>query len=286
MPLHPEGVGHVVGPSEHRYDWQDVVLYALSVGATRDDLDLLLETRGPQVLPTWAVVPVFEPVFEALATLGGDFHDVLHGGQSIRIHKPIPPSGVLRTTARCTALYDRRKFAQALAASETVDADGELVFETEWSILYSGQGGFGGDRPPKGPDKNTPEGDPTWVYEQKTLPTQALIYRLNGDLNPLHADPEHAAKYGFEAPILHGLCTFGHAGLALIRTACEGDATRLRFMTCLFRKPVTPGDTLTTKVWDLGDGDIRFQTHVVDRGDAVITAGHVEITPPTTNRPS
>ena len=279
MPLNPEGVGHVVGPAEHRHDWKDAVLYALSVGARPEELDLLLETRGPRVLPTWAVVPVFEPVFEALAALGGDFNDVLHGGQTIRLHKPIPSSGVLRTTARCSGLYDRRKFAQTTAISETVDADGELVFETEWSILYVGQGGFGGERAPKGPDKNTPEPDPTWVHEQTTLPTQALLYRLNGDLNPLHADPEHAARYGFEQPILHGLCTFGHAGLALIRTACEGDPGRLRSMTCLFRKPVLPGDTLTTKVWDLGDGDIRFQTHVVDRDDAVITAGHVEITP-------
>jgi acyl dehydratase len=279
MPLNSEGVGHEVGPTDHHHDWNDVVLYALSVGAKADELDILLETRGPTVLPTWAVIPTFEPVFEALAALGGDFGDVLHGGQSIRIHKPIPSSGTLRTTARCTGLYDRRKFAQTTATTQTVDADGELIFETEWTVLYSGQGGWGGPLAPKGPDKNTPEGDPTWVYEQTTLPTQALVYRLNGDLNPLHADPEHARKYGFDDPILHGLCTFGHAGLALIRTVCGGDPTRLRSMTCLFRKPVTPGDTLTTRVWDLGDGDIRFQTHVVERGDAVITAGHVEVAP-------
>lgn len=279
MALNPAGVGHEVGPIEHVYTWQDVVLYALSVGARADELDLLLESRGPTVLPTWAVIPVFEPVFAALAALGGRVDDILHGGQTVRVHRPIPPAGALRTTARCTGLYDRRKFAEATACSVTVDAGGERVFETEWSILFSGQGGFGGPRAPAGPDKGTPGRDPDHVFAQATLPTQALLYRLNGDHNGLHADPEHARRAGFERPILHGLCTFGHAGLALVRTVCGGDPGRLRAITCLFRKPVLPGDTLTTRVWDMGGGAVRFDTLVEARGDAVITAGHAEVAP-------
>ncbi len=279
MPLNSHGVGRQVGPAEHRYDWKDLVLYALSVGAKAEELDLLLESEGPTVLPTWAVVPSLVPIFEALAALEGDLADVLHGGQSIRLHKPIPPGGAVHTTAQVEALYDRRRMAEATATSRTVDGDGELLFETAWSILYANQGGWGGPRAPKGLDKNTPDGDPTWVHEQPTVDTQALLDRLNGDTNPLHADPAVAQAAGFDRPILHGLCTFGHAGLALIRTACAGDVHRLVAMHCLFRKPVLPGDLLTTRVWDLGGGDIRFQTHVVDRGDAVITAGHAEVTP-------
>lgn len=270
-------VGQTFGPRVFEYDWQRVALYALACGATKDELDLLLETRGPKVLPTFSVVPAFVPLYESLVALGGNMLTLVHGAQKCVMHRPIPPEGKLSTIAKMSALYDKGKGALAVIDTKTESAQGELLFETEWQIFYRGEGGFGGERGPDAPSYNPPEGKAADHHlDMPTTPTQALLYRLpSGDKNPIHSDPDVAKKVGFPAPILHGLCTFGHAGRAAVLALCGGDPTKLRAIEGRFSKPVFPGDTIRTDLWSVGHGESYYVTSVKERSEPVITLGRV-----------
>src|SRR6185295_19105144 len=136
MALDPSSVGFTSAPSHFTYEWKTVVLYALGIGAKRDELDYLYEGRGPRVFPTFAVVPAMPAIMECLAKTGVDFAMVVHGGQSVKVHRPIPPSGELVTTATLRAMYDMKKFAQLVAETTTSLPGGEPLFETTWSIIY------------------------------------------------------------------------------------------------------------------------------------------------------
>lgn len=279
MPLDLSVAGKTGEPSRFTYTWKDVALYALGVGAKVDELDYLYEGAGaggadrPKVLPSFAVVPTFAPIFDMLAKTGGDFAMVVHGSQRVRIHKPFASHGTLVTTATIRGIYDMRKFATTLVDTETKDDKGELVCTTTWNIIYRGAGGFGGEPPPKEPSGiDVPKGTaPTFRIEEATTKEQALLYRLSGDLNPLHADPEFARKVGFEqGPILHGLCTYGHMVRHAAKGACGGDATRLTGFEARFSKPVWPGDTLVTEGWIVGDGKVALSMKVKERDEAVL----------------
>jgi len=249
MALNPEAVGTTTAELVHRYSWRDVVLYALGVGATVDELDYLYEKRGPKVLPTYAVVPAFPACRELFEATGGDLEGVVHGAQKIVLHRPLPPEGELRTVGTIAGLYDMKRLAQAVFTTETRDAEGTLLCETEWLILFRFDGGYGGERPPRSLRVKAPKRDTDWRVSEKTAAEQALLYRLSGDLNPLHADPELAKEVGFERPILHGLCTYGYLGRAVVREACDGDPTRLKELRAQFRNPVFPGDSLVCEGW-------------------------------------
>lgn len=254
MGLNPESEGKTTKELIHEYSWQDVALYALGVGAkAEDELDFLFEGRGPKVLPTYAVVPTFDVPSNLLGELGGNLLGVVHGGQKIRCHKPFAPKGKLTTVGKVAGLYDLKKMAQVVLSSETKDEQGELVCETEWSIIFRLDGGFGGPRPPQSEKVPAPEREPDFEVEEKTLPEQALLYRIaGGDYNPLHADPSVGEAAGFGRPILHGLCTYGYAGRAVVSQVCDGDPARLKSLSGQFRKPVWPGDTLVTRGWKDG----------------------------------
>lgn len=249
MALNPEAVGQTTKELVHEYGWKDVVLYALSVGATVDELDYLYEKRGPKVLPTYAVIPTFDVCGELFDLVGGDMLGVVHGSQRIVLHRPFAPEGRLTTVGKVAAVHDLKRLAQAIFATETRDEKGELVCETEWLILFRLDGGFGGERPPRSLKVRAPEREPDFEVTDATRPEQAALYRLNGDLNPLHIDPEIGEKAGFGGPILHGLCTFGVVGRAVVQQACGGDPGRLKELRGQFRKPVWPGDTLVTRGW-------------------------------------
>jgi acyl dehydratase len=270
-------VGKTFGPFDYEYDWKAPALYALACGAEEDELDLLLETRGPKVLPTFSVIAVLKPIHEAITALGGNFLTLVHGVEKCVAHRPIAPEGKLKTTATIQALYDKQKAALAIFTTRTVDQKNEPVFDTEWQIFYRGEGGFGGERGPEAPPYNPPEGkNPDLHAEMKTARTQALLYRIASlDLNPIHSDPEVAKLAGFDRPILHGLCTFGHAGRAAVRGLCEKDPTRLLSIEGRFSKPVFPGETIVTDLWKIKTGEAYFVSKVKERDEAVITLGRV-----------
>ncbi|MFW6050633.1 MAG: MaoC/PaaZ C-terminal domain-containing protein [Myxococcota bacterium] len=254
MALNSDAVGKTTGELVHEYRWEDVVLYALGVGAGVDgELEFLYEKHGPKVLPTYAVVPTFAVPGALFDAVGGNLLGVVHGAQTIRLHKPFAPKGRLTTIGKVGGIYDLKRMAQAVFTSETRDEKGELVCETEYLILYRMDGGFGGERPPQTHKVAPPDRNPDFRVEEATSPNQAALYRLNGDLNPLHIDPEVGEAAGFGKPILHGLCTYGYVGRAVLREACGGDPARLRALSGQFRKPVWPGETIVTEGWREGD---------------------------------
>jgi acyl dehydratase len=249
MALHLDAVGYTTKALVHEIDWKATVLYALGVGATTRELDYLYEARGPKVLPTYAVVPTYFVHEELFPVVGGDMLGVVHGGQAITLHKPFAPTGRLTTVGKVAGVYDLKRLATSVITTETRDESGDLVCETEWQIIYRLDGGFGGSPPPRSPKVRPPEREPDFRVEEKTSDEQALLYRLNGDLNPLHADPAIGEKAGFGKPILHGLCTYGYVGRAVLNEACGGDAARFRSFHGQFRNPFWPGETIVTEGW-------------------------------------
>jgi len=279
MSLDIQSVGATTDPFVLEYDWKSVVLYALGVGAKRDELEFLYEARGPRVLPTFAVVPSYRPVWALFERTRSDINKLFHGGQSIRIHRPIPPAGRFETLGTVHAIYDMKRFAQVVLRTKST-ISGELVCETEWSLLVRDAGGFGGARPPKADTPSIPEGEADFSIPFETTPEQALLYRLSGDENPLHADPEVAKSVGFaDGPILHGLCTFGVVGRAVVRGACGGDEKRLTAFGGQFRRPVWPGDTLRTDGYLVPGGKVALEAFAAERPEPVLTSAWAEIAP-------
>lgn len=255
MAIKRDIVGKKSSPIRHKYGWKDTVLYALGCGAKEDELDFLFEMNGPKVLPTFAVVPSFNALIQVSGDLGANPMMILHGEQKIILHRPIPPQGELTTVAEVKGIYDKGKGASVVVEAKTLDEKNEPVFDNWFTVFVRGEGGFGGDRGPE-PLKADPPADraPDFSFSEKTVREQALLYRLSGDLNPLHASPQFAKMGGFDRPILHGLCTYGHAGRAVLKNACGGDPKKLKSFAARFAGVVFPGDTLTTEGWQVEPG--------------------------------
>jgi acyl dehydratase len=275
MPLNPEAVGTVAEPYEASWTSKDALLYAVGIGAGTDELVFTTEnTKGveQQVFPTFAVVVGWGG---GTAMRGiGTFNPALlvHGQQAITAHKPLPVAGSASLVGRVVAMYDKGKAAVVVTETVATDlADGKPLFTNLSSAFIRGEGGWGGDRGPSGPQNVPPHRAPDHEVTYQTSPDQALVYRLSGDRNPLHSDPSFAAMGGFDRPILHGLCTYGFTGRALLHTLCGGDANRFRHIEGRFASPVLPGDALTVAMWETGDGEALFTTSVGDR--AVIDQG-------------
>ncbi len=266
MAVKMDVVGKKSDPMKFKYTWKDTVAYALGVGAKADELDFLYEGRGPKVLPTFAVVPSFTALVNISASLGVNPMMILHGEQKIILHRPIPPQGELVTVAEVKGIYDKTKGASVVVEAKTVDEKGEPLFDNWFTIFARGEGGFGGDRGPEPLKAEPPAGKtPDFSFTETTTPEQALLYRLAGDLNPLHADPGFAKLAQFDRPILHGLCTYGHAGRAVLKHAAGGDPKRLKSFAARFAGVVFPGDTLTTEGWQLAPGQWVVQTKANDK---------------------
>lgn len=280
MALDVTAVGRTTAPHTFTYGWKDAVLYALGVGATRDrELPFLYEKHGPKVLPTFAVIPSYAAAEELFHASGGNYEGIVHLRQDLRLHAPLAPEGTLTTVGRIAGVYDMKRFAQAVFVTETHDEKGRHLATNEWSILFRFDGGFGGEKPPAEARTKLPDAEPSFRAVQAIPPEQALLYRLTGDLNPLHADPELAKSVGFEQPILHGLATFGYVGRAVLEHACGGDVSRLRAIGGQFRKPVVPGETLIVTGHAV-EGRTLLRAAVESKPDEyVFTNAYAEIAP-------
>ena len=285
MPINPEAVGVKSDPTRHSWDSKDAILYALGVGAGAvDPLDELAFTTentsnvDQQVLPTIAVVLGVggTSTFGAIGTFNPAM--LVHGEQAITLHGPIPVKGEVETVGQITGIYDKGKGAVVELTTTSVDtASGDVLFTNVTSAFIRGEGGFGGDRGPSGPKNLAPEREPDHTVTYATRADQALLYRLSGDRNPLHSDPAFAAFGGFDRPILHGLCSYGFTGRALLHALCGSDPARFTSMEARFSSPVLPGETLTVRMWETADGEAVFQTAGGD-GRIVIDAGRVTFT--------
>ena len=266
----------------HERSWtsKDALLYAIGVGAGLGDplRDLEFSTENSEgveqkVLPTYGVLLAQAPTARTI----GDFDRAMlvHAEQYVELHQPLPVAGTVRTSSTVTAMYD--KGSGALVESESVAADpatGEAMITIRSSTFIRGEGGFGGDRGTAAPWQ-LPDRAPDHKVVELTRPEQALLYRLSGDRNPLHADPKFAARGGFSRPILHGLCTYGFTGRVLLHELCGSDPARFKSMSGRFSAPVLPGESLVVSIWSSDDGSAMFQTAKED-GTVVIDRGRVQ----------
>ena len=274
MAINPDAVGSTSDPVEISWDSKDSLLYALGVGAGLDELQFTTENSqeiDQQVLPTQAVIlQGFGNVFDHL----GSFNPAMlvHGEQSIELEGAIPVAGTGTCVAELTGIYDKGKGAVVAITGTTSDVpSGKTLFSQTASLFIRGEGGWGGDRGPSGPKNVAPDRDPDHSVTYETRKDQALLYRLSGDRNPLHSDPKFAELAGFPKPILHGLCTYGFTGRALLHTLCDSDPARFRSIEGRFSSPVFPGESLTVNMWVDG-GEAVFQT-TGDDGRVVLDGG-------------
>ena len=286
MPFDPDSLLNFAIPEiEQTLTPNDCILYALGLGLGSDPMDAdqlrYVYEEGLRALPTMAVVLAYPGFWIKDPKTGVDWVRVVHGEQGIEIHKPLPISGTLVGRSRITDIIDKGEGKGVLIYSErkvTDKASGDLLATLRMSTFARGDGGSGtrtttaGGEPPLKPHA-IPQRDPDRVSDLATLPQAALIYRLSGDYNPLHADPAVAKKAGFDRPILHGLCTLGVVGHALLKECCGYDPTRLAAMSLRFSAPVFPGETIRTEIWDEGNGQLAFLAKVEERGAVVINNG-------------
>ncbi len=250
-------IGTKTEPVVFEYTWKDIVLYNIGVGAAEKDLAFVYENTpgGLKVLPSFCVVPAMR----AFPKLGDnlEWSLMLHGEQVIRLSQPLAPEGRIIQVGEVLNIYDKGKGAVYRIRIKGRTEDETDLYEAEWSIFYVGAGGFGGEPGPKAGKIVPPEGTkPDFSVSEKVAENQAAIYRLSGDLNPLHLDPEAAKRGGFDRPILHGLCTYGFATRTIVNELLGGDVAPLKEFSARFSDVVYPGDTLTTEGWQTGDGYI------------------------------
>ncbi|KAJ3187134.1 hypothetical protein HDU85_007172 [Gaertneriomyces sp. JEL0708] len=272
------------GPNEYSYAERDVILYALGLGCQREDLKYVYENSEDfSALPTFGVVPSFDTM------MGTPFGDIipnfnpmllLHGEQFLQLERPIPTSGTLTTTGKIVDIVDKGKGCIVVTGTETRDSDGNLVFYNEFSNFIRGTKGVGNKSPKeRGAATATnepPKRAPDMIMKEKTTENQAALYRLSGDYNPLHIDPNMSAIGGFEVPILHGLCSFGIAGKHVLKAFANNDPAQFKNIKVRFSKHVFPGETLQTEMWKEGN-KVIFQVRVVERDVLAISNAAVEL---------
>jgi acyl dehydratase len=264
---------------EHTYSKKDTILYALGLGCGSDgphsdDFKFVYE-QGLAALPMMAVVLASPGNWLGSKESTVDYSKVLHGEQSLTLHRPLPPAGTVVGRGRIVDLLDKGKEKGAVLYAERTlidKASGEKVATLLSAAMLRGDGGFGGKPGPQPEPHRLPEGAPKTHLDIKTHLNSALIYRLSGDWNPLHADPKAAAAGGFKTPILHGLCTYGVAGRAVIKACCGNDPARLKRLQVRFSAPVFPGETIRTEMWPDGDR-VSFRARAVERDVVVLNNG-------------
>jgi acyl dehydratase len=264
---------------EQRYEVKDTILYALGLGCGSDPMDeddlRFVYEENIKVQPAMAVVLGYPGFWIRDPETGIDWKKVLHGEQGLVLHKPLPAAATVIGRSRVTEIVDKGACKGALLFSERdiiEKSSGELLATLTQTTVMRGDGGFGGPAGSTPEPHRLPEEPPHLALDLPTLPQAALIYRLSGDYNPLHADPKIAAAAGFPRPILHGLCTFGIASRAIMRVCCGNDPGGLRKMQVRFSAPVFPGETIRTEIWR--DGlTVSFRARAVERDTIVLNNG-------------
>ena len=272
------------------YDERDLSIYALSVGAAQNPLDAKelryvyeMHGDGQLALPTFGVIPALGVVMQMAKEgkqapgLNYGFDRILHGEQYLELTRPLPTKGKLTHKARVKSVFDKGKNASVVMEITSTDEAGEVLVKNELTTIVRGAGGWGGDRGPSGESNTPPERAADMTIEEKIPENQALLYRLTGDWNPLHADPSFASAFGFPRPILHGLCTFGYAARHVITAFANGDPRTFKSIKVRFADSVFPGETVTTEMWKESDTRIVFRCKVKERDKVVISHAAVEL---------
>jgi acyl dehydratase len=266
------------------YDERDTMLYALGVGYGFDPMDgrqlRFVYEDGLIASPSMASILGYPGLWMSDPGTGIDWVRTVHAEQAMTLHGPLPVAGTVVGRTRVTAVVDKGPGKGALVYQERLVNDaatGQLLATVEPVNFCRGDGGLARSDEVRPPPAQVPDRAPDHTCEIPTIPQAALLYRLSGDRNPLHADPQAASHAGFERPILHGMCTFGLAVHALLRVICGYDTTRLRHVRVRFSAPVFPGETLRTEVWVQRD-DLRFRATVVERDVVVLSHGSAEVT--------
>lgn len=269
------------GPWTVSYGDRETILYALGLGMGLDPLDAnelpFVYENGLKALPTQATVVAWDN--ELLAKSGANFIMVVHGEERLTVHAPLPYEGTIECKGRVADCFDKGEGKGAIILTETEIRDkatGQLLVTLGMTIFARGDGGFGGPAGSGPAPHSVPARDFDKAVAYKTLESQALIYRLSGDRNPLHADPNFAQMAGFPRPILHGLCTYGNACRAVVEAYCDFDPSKIVEFNARFSAPVFPGETLETQMWRDGNV-ISFRTRVVERDVVAINNGKAVI---------
>jgi len=270
---------------EHRYNWRDCITYALGIGVGLDpmdeaDLPFVDETRL-KVEPTMANVLGYPGFWQRDPAFGLDWVKTVHGEHAMRLHKPLPGEASVRGVSRIVDLVDKGEGRGALIFVERDITDiesGELLATVYQTVFCRGDGGFGGNNKALRAPHAIPDRSPDASIDMPTSPQSALIYRLSGDYNPLHSNPDTARAAGFDRPILHGLATFGVVGHGLVKRLCDSDPTAVCAMGGRFSSPVFPGETVRVEMWRDGGGRASFRASVPARGVVVVNNGHFEFT--------
>ena len=277
MPLNLDARNRPLGPLVRDYGPDDIILYALGVGAGFSNLEYCYEDRL-KVIPTFSVAMIFDLFFEAVKAAELDPEGILHGEQELLFHHPIPVEGTLTAKGRITHFVDKGEGRGALVRveSETRHSNGEKLFTSIMTIFARRDGGFGGSDRLSKEEIRIPDREPDHIEPDHPFSNQPLIYRLSGDRFALHVDPAFARAAGFEQPIMHGLCTMGFACRALIDTLTPGAPEQVRRLKCRFSKPLYPGVPIETRIWKTDSNTALWQTRNAETGDIVINNGICE----------
>lgn len=276
MPVDPsKALGADLGEGQYSWTSDDVILYHLGVGAgvpptSEGELAYTYE-KNLKVLPSFGVIPVFGSMgnLGAVEGLSFNFAMLLHGEQDITIHEPLPPAATVTNRGRVAELWDKGKACLCVLEVESSDDSGNPLFTNRFGLFLRGEGGFGGEPGPPAANEK-PDREPDGVIESPTLPQQALIYRLSGDKNPLHADPEVAKMVGFDQPIIHGLCSYGVVCKAVVDAVLDGDTAAVARYQARFRGVGFPGETYQTAYWREGNR-ILIEARSKERDAVVIS---------------
>ena len=282
MPIDPsKALGHEFDPATGSWSQDDVILYHLGVGAgvpatDPNELQYTYE-KDLKVLPSFGVIPVFGAIGSIGNTPGLDFNlaMLLHGEQDITLHRPIPANAEIESRGRVAELWDKGKACLAVIEMDTSEKGGEKLFTNRFSLFLRGEGGFGGEAGPKAGNA-APDRAPDGQCERTLLPQQALLYRLSGDKNPLHADPDFAKMGGFDKPIIHGLCSYGIVCKAVVDEALGGDVTKVARYQARFAGVGFPGETYQISWWNEGD-KVLVSANSKERGAPVISNAAVTL---------